>query len=308
MASNFADLKKNRKAAFDSLSNDLEKLSKGNERTKDETFWSPTVDKAGNGYAVIRFLPAPSGETTPYVRYWDHGFQGPTGKWYIENSLTSIGQEDPVAQYNGKLWNVSQDDNSPERKQARKQKRRLHFVSNILVIKDAANPDNEGKVFKFKYGKKIFNKLNEKMNPEFPDDEPLNPFDMWEGANFKLKIRQVEGYRNYDQSSFDAASQIPGDDDALEEIWKQTHSLQSILAPENYKSYDELKKKLEQVLGLGAEMTPAHQRAQAHKTAEDDDVPFDIGTAAPEASNPFEVGDNISDPDDTMSFFQGLAD
>jgi hypothetical protein len=306
MASNFADLKKNRKAAFESLSNDLEKLSKGNERTKDETFWSPTVDKAGNGYAVIRFLPAPSGETSPYVRYWDHGFQGPTGKWYIENSLTSIGQEDPVAQFNGKLWNVSQDDNSPERKQARKQKRRLHFVSNILVVEDAANPDNVGKVFKYKYGKKIFNKLNEKMNPEFQDEVAMNPFDLWEGANFKLKIRQVEGYRNYDKSEFSEPSAISDDDDRLEEIWKQCHSLQAILAPDNYKSYDELKRKLDQVLGLGAEATPAHRRAEAQaRTAEDeDDLPFDVGTTAPEASAPF---DTAEDADDSLSYFQSLA-
>lgn len=313
MASNFADLKKNRKSSFDKLSGELDKLTKGNERTKDETFWSPTVDKAGNGFAVIRFLPAPAGESAPYVRYWDHGFQGPTGKWYIENSLTSIGQEDPVAQFNGKLWNVSQDDNSPERKQARKQKRRLHFVSNILVVQDSANPENEGKVFKYKYGKKIFNKLNEMMNPEFPDEEPMNPFDLWEGANFKLKIRQVEGYRNYDKSEFDSVSAISSDDDRLEAIWKSTHSLASILDAANYKSYDELKKKLDQVLGLGAERTPAHDRAEAgnrqsQRTAlEDDDAPFatgpsEIKSAAP---SPFASSD---DDDDSMSFFQRLAE
>jgi hypothetical protein len=310
MASNFADLKKNRKAAFDSLSSDLEKLSKGNERTKDETYWSPTVDKAGNGYAVIRFLPAPPGESSPYVRYWDHGFQGPTGKWYIENSLTSIGQEDPVAQYNGKLWNASQDDNSPERKQARKQKRRLHFVSNIEVIKDAANPEAEGKVFKYKYGKKIFNKLNEKMNPEFEDEQPMNPFDMWEGANFKLKIRQVEGYRNYDKSEFDEPSPLSDDDDRLEETWKSCHSLQAVLAPDQFKSYDELKKKLDQVLGLGNEATPAHARAnaQANRTAEEEDLPFDMGTQAEEMSSPFETTASDDGGDDSMNFFQSLAE
>lgn len=306
-SNNFADLKKNRKAAFESLSSDLEKLSKGNERTRDDTFWSPTVDKAGNGYAVLRFLPAPPGESAPYVRYWDHGFQGPTGKWYIENSLTSIGQEDPVAQYNGKLWNVSQDDDSPERKQARKQKRRLHFVSNIVVLEDAANPDTVGKVFKFKYGKKIFNKLNEKMNPEYPDEVPMNPFDMWEGANFKLKIRQVEGYRNYDKSEFASASPISDNDEYLEQLWQQTHSLQAILEPSNFKSYDELKRKLDQVLGLGNEVTPAHQRAQAQerRTAEDDDLPFDMGTTASETPSPFDTTD---DGGDDMSFFKSLAD
>jgi hypothetical protein len=307
MASNFADLKKNRKAAFESLSNDLDKLSKGNERTKDETFWSPTVDKAGNGYAVIRFLPAPSGETTPYVRYWDHGFQGPTGKWYIENSLTSIGQEDPVAQFNGKLWNVSQDDNSPERKQARKQKRRLHFVSNILVVEDAANPDNVGKVFKYKYGKKIFNKLNEKMNPEFQDETPMNPFDLWEGANFKLKIRQVEGYRNYDKSEFAPPSALSEDDDVLEATWQQCHSLAAILEPANFKSFDELKKKLDQVLGTGLDTPQRARQEAARKTAEDDtdDIPFDLAPTKTEATSAF---DTNSGGDDSMDFFKSLAE
>lgn len=313
MSNNFADLKKNRKSSFDKLSQDLDKLTKGNERTKDETFWSPTVDKAGNGYAVFRFLPAPPGEDAPYVRYWDHGFQGPTGKWYIENSLTSIGQEDPVAQFNGKLWNVSQDDNSPERKQARKQKRRLHFVSNILIVQDSANPDNEGKVFKYKYGKKIFDKLNEMMNPQFEDEEPMNPFDMWEGANFKLKIRQVEGYRNYDKSEFDKPSAIPGSDEQLEEIWNSCHSLSAILDPSNFKSYDDLKKKLDQVLGLGEERTPAHSRAeasqrQANKSPWEDDENA-VGSSGPAphksaAPTPF----GTDDGDDDLSFFQKLAD
>jgi len=311
----FADLKKNRKSSFDKLSSDLDKLAKGNERSKDETFWSPTVDKAGNGYAVLRFLPAHGSETSPYVRYWDHGFQGPTGKWYIENSLTSIGQEDPVAQFNGKLWNVSQDDNSSERKQARKQKRRLHFVSNILVLNDSSNPENNGKVFKFKYGKKIFDKLNEKMNPQFEDEQPMNPFDMWEGANFKLKIRQVEGYRNYDKSEFDVASPISDNDEYLEEIWKQTHSLDAILAPENFKSYDDLKKKLDQVLGLGDERTPAHSRAevaqrQSKRPSWEDDADSALAsisqTGAKSASpSPFGSSD---DEDESLGFFQRLAD
>lgn len=310
MTSNFAELKKNRKSAAASLAADLEKLTKGNERTVDETYWSPTVDKAGNGYAVIRFLPPPAGEKTPYVRYWDHGFQGPTGKWYIENSLTTLNQDDPVAQFNGKLWNASQDDSSPERKQARAQKRRLHFVSNILVIKDAAKPETEGKVFKFKYGKKIFDKLNEKMNPQFEDEKPMNPFDMWEGANFKLKIRNVEGYRNYDKSEFDEVSALSEDDDFLENVWNNCHSLQSVIAPDKFKTYDELKKKLDQVLGLGAESTAAHKRAEAasKRTAEDDDdlPPFDTGKDFKSASSPVFGGDD--EDDDGLSLFQRLAD
>ena len=314
MASSFADLKKNRKNSAASLAADLEKLTKGNERSKDETFWAPTVDKAGNGYAVIRFLPAPAGETAPYVRYWDHGFQGPTGKWYIEKSLTSIGQEDPVAQFNGKLWNTSQDDNSPERKQARNQKRRQHFVSNILVVKDSANPENEGKVFKYKFGKKIFNKLNEKMNPEFEDETPMNPFDMWEGADFKLKIRQVEGYRNYDKSEFDDPSAISDDDDKLEAIWKSTHSLEAVVAADQFKTYDDLKRKLEMVLGLGAENTAAHQRAVANsrRTIEDEEDSAPSMDAASISSSDSDdlpwASDSSSGSDDPdMDFFNKLA-
>jgi hypothetical protein len=308
MASNFAELRKNSKANFDKLAGDLDKLTKGNQRTQDETFWKPTRDKAGNGFAIIRFLSAPPGETAPYVRYWDHGFQGPTGKWYIENSLTSIGQEDPVAQFNGKLWAASGDDESPERKQARKQKRRQHFVSNILVVSDAANPENEGKVFKYKYGKKIFNKLNEKMNPEFADEVAMNPFDLWEGANFKLKIRQVEGYPNYDKSEFDQPSAISNDDDAIEAIWTQCHSLQAILAPENYKTYDELKRKLDMVLGLGSDSGSIRRQAQeSRRTVEDDDLPTSAPTALSEAA-PTPFSTSSDDDDDSMSFFQGLAD
>lgn len=314
MAGNFAELKKNRKSNAAALAADLEKMTKGNERSKDETYWSPTVDKAGNGYAVIRFLPPPSGESAPYIRYWDHGFQGPTGKWYIEKSLTSIGGEDPVAQHNGKLWNASSDDNSPERKQARKQKRRQHFVSNIQVIKDSANPETEGKVFKYKYGKKIFNKLNEKMNPEFEDETPMNPFDLWEGADFKLKIRMVEGYRNYDKSEFDDPRPLSEDDDYLEQVWNQTHSLQAVIAPDQFKSYDELKKKLEMVLDLGSS-SPANVRraaAESRRTAEDDDGAMpsmkqdDIASA--EADLPWNTGADSSDSDDSLDFFQKLAE
>lgn len=302
---NFADLKKNRKSSFDKLSSDLDKLSKGNERTQDETYWKPSRDKAGNGYAVIRFLPAPPNEDYPYVRYWDHGFQGPTGKWYIENSLTSIGQEDPVAQFNGKLWAASGDDDSPERKQARKQKRRLHYVSNILVIKDAANPANEGKVFKYKYGKKIFDMLNDKMNPQYEDEDAINPFDLWDGADFKLKIRTVEGYPNYDKSEFDKPAPISKDDDAIEAIWRQAHSLQAVLAPDQFKSYDDLKRKLDMVLGNTGAGAPRQQARQPLPTVEDDDLPFDPDPKLSESkADPFAS----DDADDSLSFFQGLAD
>jgi len=220
MSTSFAALKQQRQTSLDALTKELTKLnapSAGSE--EDNRFWKPSVDKAGNGMATIRFLPAPEGEDMPFVRIFEHGFKGPTGSWYIENSLTTLGKQDPVSEYNSQLWNSTNDDASPARKQVRDQKRRLNFISNILVVKDAAKPDNEGKVFLYKYGKKIFDKINENMNPQFEDETAINPFDMWEGANFKLKIRQVEGYRNYDKSEFDGAAPISKDDDQLEKVW-----------------------------------------------------------------------------------------
>jgi hypothetical protein len=233
-------------------------------KRSDDRFWTPTVDKAGNGYAVIRFLPGHSEEDNlPFIRMFDHGFQGPGG-WYIENSLTTIGQNDPVSEFNSKLWNSTTDDDAPERKQARKQKRRLHFISNIQVITDSGNPANEGKVFLYKYGKKIFKKLEEAMEPQFQDEEAFNPFDLWGGANFKLKIRNVEGYRNYDKSEFDAISPVSKDDEKLEQIWKSQYPLKPFLDPSNFKSYSELKVKLLRVLGeetSDADEAPATRRA-----------------------------------------------
>jgi hypothetical protein len=254
-----------------SLTAVIEKATEMKEaRRSDDRFWSPTVDKAGNGYAVIRFLPPTSGEDTPFVRLFDHGFQGPGG-WYIENSLTSIKQDDPVSEFNSKLWNSTTDDDSDERKQARKQKRRLHFISNIYVINDASNPENEWKVFLFKYGKKIFNKLAEAMEPQFVDEEAFNPFDLFAGANFKLKIRQVEGYRNYDKSEFEKMGELVvypllKDDELMEKIWKSQYPLQPFLDPANFKSYSELKAKLARVLaGSDADEASATRRATDHE-------------------------------------------
>lgn len=247
----FAKLKEMRgQKSLAALTEELNKLNTKTERKSDDRFWSPTVDKAGNGYAVIRFLPAPQGEDVPFVRIFDHGFQGPGGSWYIENSLTTIGKKDPVGELNSALWNSGIE---ADKETARKQKRRLHFISNIYVVEDKGKPENEGKVFLFKYGKKIFDKLNEVMNPQFPDETPLNPFDFWEGANFALKIRNVEGYRNYDKSSFQSQSALHKSDAKLEEIYKQQHSLQEFLKPENFKSYDELKEKLNRVLAAPME-------------------------------------------------------
>jgi hypothetical protein len=261
----------------------------------DERFWKPTVDKAGNGYAVIRFLPAAEGEDLPWVRYWDHAFKGPTGQWYIENSLTSIGQTDPVGELNSRLWNSGIE---ADKDTARTQKRRLHYVTNIYVVSDSANPENEGKVFLYKFGKKIFDKLMDVMQPSFADEEPINPFDFWSGANFKLKIRNVEGYRNYDKSEFESTSALT-DDEKLETIYGQVNSLTEFTDPKNYKTYDELKAKLMRVLGEQAEAgaPTLKQESQLNEPAPPklepvtaDEIPFDT-----------------DDGDDTMSYFAKLA-
>ena len=246
-----SDLRKNR-GGFDSLMKEVDKIAnpEGAKNSRDdERLWQPEVDKSGNGYAVIRFLPPPKGEELPWVRVWNHGFQGPTGKWYIENSLTTIGKPDPVSELNNELWNSGSEAN---KEIARKQKRRLSYICNILVVSDPKHPENEGKVKLFKFGKKIFDKIKDVMQPQFEDEEPVNPFDFWKGANFKLKIRNVEGYRNYDKSEFDDASAIFSDDEKIEAIWNQEHSLSEFLNEKNFKSYEDLKKKLEGVLNAGA--------------------------------------------------------
>ena len=242
----FANLKRNR-GKIDQLVAAAEATGTTQKSNYEDTrLWKPTVDKQNNGYAVIRFLPASEGSDLPWNRYWDHGFKGPTGKWYIEKSLTSIGQQDPVGELNSRLWNTGLES---DKETARRQKRRLHYVSNIYVVSDPGNPANEGKVFLYKFGTKIFDKLNDLMNPAFDDEEPVNPFDFWEGANFRLKIRQVDGYRNYDKSDFDTSSSVSDDDSELENIWNLQYSLQEFVDPKNFKSYEELQNKLDRVLG-----------------------------------------------------------
>ena len=274
--SSFANLKRSR--------NDLDKLTKAIEDStsptskeagsKDDTrLWQPTVDKAGNGMAVIRFLPAPAvdgDDALPWVRRFDHGFQGPGG-WYIENSLTTLGQKDPVSEYNTTLWNSGIEAN---KEIARKQKRRLHYIANILVVSDPSNPSNEGQIKLFKFGKKIFDKITEAMNPEFADETPINPFDMWEGANFKLKIRNVEGYRNYDKSEFaDKSALLDGDDEKLEALWKKEFSLKEFTEPSNFKSYEVLKAKLDKVLGFdGGSSVKTKAEDAVFKKFDDEDV------------------------------------
>jgi len=266
----------------------------------DDRIWKPTVDKAGNGYAVLRFLPANEGQDLPWVRYWDHGFKGPTGQWYIENSLTSIGQNDPVGELNSRLWNSGIE---ADKERARAQKRRLHYVTNVLVVSDPGNPANEGKVMLYKFGKKIFEKIMDAMQPEFADETPVNPFDFWEGANFKLKIRNVEGYRNYDKSEFASASALhDGDESRLEGVYNQLHDLSEFTDPKNYKSYDELKAKLMRVLGEEASMgaPTMAQTQQVNEPTYETNVPEPVAPISAEEIN-------TTDDDDTMSYFARLA-
>jgi hypothetical protein len=230
--------------------------------------------------------PLEEGEDLPWVRVFDHGFKGPSGKWYIENSLSTLGQKDPLGEVNSALWNSGVES---DKEIARKQKRRLNYYSNVYIESDPQNPENEGKVFLFRYGKKIFDKLSEAMQPEFDDETPLNPFDLWKGASFKLKIRQVEGYWNYDKSSFSEPSQFKDSDDEMEAIWKQTYSLSEMVAPDKFKSYDELSKKLDDVLGrVSRPNTPAPKEP--------------VQLSLPEVEK-----ETVVESDDAMSYFEKLA-
>jgi hypothetical protein len=287
MAMSLANLKK-KSSSIDKLTKELGKL-KGTS-SKDERFWQPEVDKAGNGYAVIRFLDAPfvDGEDAmPWVQIFNHGFQGPGG-WLIENCLTSINKPCPVCEHNSSLWNSGIESNKDI---VRKQKRKLSYVANILVVKDSANPSNDGKVFLYKFGKKIFDKIQAMLEPEFEDETAVNPFNFWEGANFKLKIRMVEGYRNYDKSEFDSPSPVSDDDSEIERVWKESYSLVEFLSPKEFMPYDELKAKLNRVLSLAG-------ATKARTVEEDsgDDEPVIAGDS------------NSGDEDDTLEFFRKLAD
>ena len=291
----FANLKKQSKlgSLTAKLVKEVEKLNT-NGASGDDRLWKIEVDKSGNGYAVIRFLPAPDGEDLPFVKLYSHAFQGPGG-WYIENSLTTLGQKDPVSEYNSQLWNNGTDAGKDA---ARKQKRKLTYISNIYVVKDPANPENEGKVFLYKYGKKIFDKLTAAMQPEFEDEEAIDPFDFWQGANFKLKAKNIAGYRNYDSSEFTAVTPLLDDDDALEAIWKKENSLKEFIDADQFKSYDDLKKRLEYVLGSRRPTTSIEEEDTDRGAAEE------LVTAAV-STTPSSVNE---DDDDALSYFQKLAE
>ena len=256
----------------------------------DERLWKPELDKSGNGYAVIRFLPSVEGEDMPWAKVWNHAFQGPTGQWYIENSLTTVGQKDPVSEHNTKLWNTGLES---DKETARKQKRKLQYFSNIYVVSDSKHPENEGKVFLYRYGKKIFDKLMAAMQPEFEDETPINPCDFWEGANFKLKIRKVDGYWNYDKSEFETPSAL-GDDSVIEGIWKKQYALKEFTASTNFKSYEELKTRLDAVLSGTVSV------GNVTDTMNDEPV------ATPKVDTK-PVESKQEDEDDTMDYFNKLA-
>ena len=295
----FSDLKKQSSlgSLTQKLVKEVEKMSSNT--NADERLWKPEVDKVGNGFAVIRFLPAPEGEDIPWAKMYSHAFQGPGG-WYIENSLTTTGGKDPVSEHNRELWNSGVES---DKDVVRKQKRKLSYYANIYVVKDPTNPDNEGKVFLYKFGKKIFDKVMEAMQPEFEDETPINPFDFWQGANFKLKIVKKDGYWNYDKSEFDSVSPLLEDEDALEAIWNKEYSLAAVTAPDQFKSYEDLKKRLDYVLG---HKQPARPRLDEELEDESDGR----GTFTPDFKSkaPTPVATASEDEDDALSYFQKLAD
>ena len=313
----FADLKKQSKlgSLTAKLVKEVDKMNKAGS-SGDERLWKLECDKSGNGYAVIRFLPAPNGEDLPFVKLYSHAFQGPGG-WYIENSLTTLGQKDPVSEYNTMLWNNGTD---AGKELARKQKRKLTYMANIYVVKDPANPANEGGVFLYKFGKKIFDKLTAAMQPEFEDEEAIDPFDFWQGANFKLKAKNVAGYRNYDSSEFARQDALLEDDDAMEAIWKKEYSLEEFVAADQFKSYDDLKKRLDYVLGIKG--TPKFQDQETVEEEEDfrrqnrgesnpmpQSMKEELNSLSSSSGgfNDPDITPSSNDDDDTLSYFAALA-
>jgi hypothetical protein len=309
----FSNLKK--QSSLGSLTSKLVKeVEKMNNSSSgsDDRLWKPEVDKAGNGYAVIRFLPAPNNEELPWAKMYSHAFQGPGG-WYIENSLTTLGQKDPLGEYNRELWNSG---NESDKDTVRKQKRKLSYYSNIYVVQDKANPENEGRVFLYKYGKKIFDKIMEAMQPEFEDETPINPFDFWQGANFKLKIKKVAGYWNYDSSEFDRTSQLFEDDDAMEAVWEKQHSLEQIIAADQFKTYDQLEARLKLVLGQKKSVPSFDESYEDESEGRGSFTPdFASKVTNDPIAGKVDMGGSYepveskdSDEDDALSYFQKLAE
>ena len=299
----FKDLKKQSSlgSLTQKLVKEVEKMSTTGAGA-DERLWKPEVDKTGNGYAVLRFLPAPEGEDIPWAKVYSHAFQGPGG-WYIENSLTTLGGKDPVSEHNRELWNSG---NESDKDVVRRQKRKLSYYANIYVVKDPTNPQNEGRVFLYKFGKKIFDKIMEAMQPEFEDETPINPFDFWQGANFKLKIVKKDGYWNYDKSEFDSVSPLLDDDDALEALWKKQYSLSAVTAPDQFKSYEDLKKRLDYVLGQKPPARRVFDEELEDESEGRGSFTPDFKSKAPVAAAP--VASASGDEDDALKYFQQLAE
>ncbi len=307
----FDNLKKQSKlgSLTEKLVKEVEKMNTGSGGA-DERFWKPEMDKTGVGSAIIRFLPAPEGEDLPWVKIYSHAFQGPGG-WYIENSLTTLGQKDPVSEHNRELWNSG---NEKDKETVRKQKRKLNYYSNIYVVKDPAHPENEGKVFLFKFGKKIFDKILNAMQPEFDDEEPINPFDFWTGANFRLKLVKKDGYWNYDKSDFAPVGPLLNDDDALEALWKKEYSLSAIIAPDQFKSYDDLQKRLNYVLGQKSAARAVAEQEEVYDSyvqtpTKEDQVVEELEESYRKSKSPSlpVVTSSDDDEDDALSYFSRLA-
>ena len=294
----FQDYLKNREQAFQSVTEKL-KNDTFQKNDKDDRLWKPTMGQDGTGYAVVRFLPGLDVSKAPWVKLYNHGFQGPTGKWYIENSLTTFGQQDPVSEYNSKLWNSGVE---ADKEKARKQKRRTNYYANVLVLKDPADPSSEGQVKLYRFGQKIFDMIMGAMQPEFADDEPINPFDMIEGANFRIKLRTVGGYWNYDASSFEKAGPLTEDDEKLEAIFNAQHDVHELVAPENFKSYEELSRHLEVVLET-EQQSPAVQETQ-YKATEEEVVNEFADAFSEEAET---SSGSTDDDDDLEDYFKNLA-
>jgi len=298
----FASLKKasSKGDTLAKLTREIEKINQPQASSgPDERLWKPELDKSGNGYAVVRFLPAPDGEDMPWAKVWSHAFKGPGGQWYIENSLTTLGKEDPVSDLNRGLWNSGREQ---DKATARAQKRKLSYYSNIYVVSDPAHPENEGKVFLYKFGKKIFDKLIEAMQPAFADETPLDPFNFWTGANFKLKIRKVDGYWNYDKSEFAAPAPLLEDDKALEEIWKQAYPLAEFEDPKNFKTFEQLQARLNLVLGR------APVAASPVDESQEETVAKPWGKEVSEFREKAVASSPVESNEDTLSYFAQLAE
>ncbi|AOO15708.1 single strand DNA binding protein [Cyanophage S-RIM12 isolate RW_01_0310] len=305
----FASLKKasSKGDTFAKLTREIEKLNQpAAGSSADERFWKPEMDKSGNGYAVIRFLPAPDGEDMPWAKVWSHAFKGPGGQWYIENSLTTIGKDDPVGEMNRQLWNSGNDS---DKEIARAQKRKLSYYSNIYVVSDPAHPENEGRVFLYKFGKKIFDKLTEAMQPAFVDESPIDPFNFWKGADFKLKIRKVEGYWNYDKSEFASPSTLGNfDDDKLESIWNEGYSLAEFEDTKNFKSYEQLQARLSLVLGKTSTASAPVIREDEEEVFAKPEPVENWGKEVSDFRQKAVASSPVADEDDTLSYFAKLAE